>query len=80
MYLRMFILALRSPRSLPAMLGLAWAARRRGWYLRPPFLPIPPRSYLKWRLDTAYGNPRARPPVRETLRYLSWARRMRRGD
>lgn len=30
-----------------------------GWYRRSPFMPIPPRKYLEWRLQTAYG--RARP-------------------
>lgn len=78
MYLRMMGLALRRPRLLPALLGFSWAARRRDWYRRPPFLPLPPRSYLRWRLDTAYGDPEAVPPDDETARYLEWARRMRR--
>lgn len=78
MYRRMLGLALRRPSLVPALLGLAWAARRRGWYRRPPFLPLPPASYLRWRLDTAYGGPEAVPPEADTIRYLEWARRMRR--
>lgn len=78
MYRRMLGLALRRPSLVPALLGLAWAARRRGWYRRPPFLPLPPASYLRWRLDTAYGDPEAVPPEADTIRYLAWARRMRR--
>ena len=41
------------------------------------FLPLPPRSYLRWRLDTAYGDPDARPPIDEFERYLVWSGRMR---
>lgn len=78
MYRTMIGLALRRPGLVPALLGLAWAARRRDWLRRPPFLPLPPRSYLAWRLDTAYGDPRATPPADEVARYLRWARRMRR--
>lgn len=44
---------------------MAWALARfyrrvipDGWYMRAPFLPIPPRKYLGWRLQTAYGNSR----------------------
>lgn len=78
MYSRMIGLVLRRPGLLPAVVGLAWAARRRGWYRRPPFLPLPPRSYLRWRMDTAYGDPEADPSAEDLARYLSWARRMRR--
>ena len=78
MYWQMFKLALRRPGVVPALVGLAWAARRRGWYRRAPFLPVPPRSYLAWRLDTAYGDPVARPPAHEAERYVRWTRQMRR--
>ena len=80
MYRMMVGLALRRPALLPAMLGLAWAARRRAWYRRPPFLPIPPIEYLRWRMDTAYGSEDAAPPPGEASRYLRWARRMRSGS
>jgi hypothetical protein len=78
MYKRMTLLALKRPWLVPALLGLAWAARRRGWYRRFPFLPLPPAGYLAWRMDTAYGDPLASASDDETARYLSWARRMRR--
>jgi hypothetical protein len=79
LYGRMMGIAIRRPGVWTALLGLAWAARRRHWWRRPPFLPLPPRSYLRWRMDTAYGDPEARAPVGETVRYLRWAARMRRG-
>ena len=28
------------------------------WYRTPPFVPVPPAKYLRWRLQTAYGNHR----------------------
>ena len=31
-------------------------ARPHEWWKRTPFLPLPPREYLDWRLETAYGN------------------------
>jgi hypothetical protein len=78
-YRNMARVALRRPGIWPALLGLAWAARRRGWWRHPPFLPLPPASYLRWRLDTAYGDPDVQAPAEATVRYLRWAARMRRG-
>ena len=53
--------------------GIAWALVQfyarvvpRDWYRRTPFLPLPPRDYLRWRLNTAYGK--NRPPLRTVLR------------
>ncbi|TVP58400.1 MAG: hypothetical protein EA351_03715 [Gemmatimonadales bacterium] len=74
------LVALRHPGAWPDLIGLAWAARRRGWWRRPPFLPLPPAAYLRWRNETAYGEPTATGSDRELLRYLRWAARMRRGS
>ncbi len=74
----MFRLILRRPWMLPDLILLAWVTRARDWYRRPPFLPLPPDSYLRWRMETAYGDGDAEPTVSEVARYLSWARRMRR--
>ena len=71
-------LALRRPTLVPHMLGAAWAFRSRGWWRRPPFLPVPPSAYLRWRMETAYGDPEAVPPDDEMERFLRWASRMRR--
>jgi hypothetical protein len=70
-------LALRHPRLLPPLIAAAWRFRRRGWYRTPPFLPLPPRDYVEWRLHTAYGSGDALPTVRELERYLRWTSRMR---
>ena len=70
-------MAMRRPRIIPHLVRAAWAFRARGWYRRPPFLPLPPRSYMRWRMETAYGDPDAVPPIDELERYLVWTGRMR---
>ncbi len=71
-------LALRRPTLLPHLVGAAWAFRRREWWRRFPFLPLPPAEYLRWRMETAYGDPEAAPPDDDLERFLRWATRMRR--
>ena len=78
LYGRTLALALKRPRLIPHMLGAAWAFRARRWYLRPPFLPLPPRTYMRWRMETAYGDAEATPSGFELERYLVWTSRMRR--
>ena len=70
-------MALRRPRIVPNLLRAAWAFRARAWYRRAPFLPLPSRSYMRWRMETAYGDPDARPTLDEMERYLAWTARMR---
>ena len=70
-------MALRRPRLIPWLLRAGWAFRARNWYRRPPFLPLPPRSYLAWRMETAYGDVNAVPTLDELERYLVWTARMR---
>lgn len=72
------LLALRRPRLWPALLGAAWAFRPRGWYRKPPFLPLPSKAYMGWRLETAYGEPDAVPPQDEIERFVTWSADMRR--
>ncbi len=66
--------ALVNPRVALDLLSLAWAMRARHWYRRPPFLPVPPREYARWRMYTAYGDENAVPPVRDVLRFARWRR------
>ena len=77
LYLKMAGLALRRPRTIPYLLQAAWAFRARGWYRRPPFLPVPPASYMRWRMETAYGDSGAVPTDDELERYLLWTSWMR---
>ena len=34
-----------------------WVLAGPGWWRRPPFLPLPDAAYLRFRLETAYGEP-----------------------
>jgi hypothetical protein len=61
------------PRDGLSLLRVGWRFRRRRWFLRFPFLPLPARDYLQWRMLTAYGDPRAIPPAEDVLRYARWA-------
>jgi hypothetical protein len=49
-------------------MGLYFRAIPHDWVRRAPFLPIPPKSYIQWRMRTAYGK--NRPPWPEVLRDL----------
>ena len=72
------LLALRRPWLWPALLSAAWAFRPRDWYRRPPFLPLPSKAYMGWRLETAYGERDAVPPADEIARFVTWSAEMRR--
>jgi hypothetical protein len=71
--------AVARPRLFGAMLRAAWRFRARGWWRRPPFLPVPPSEYLRWRLHTAYGDTGRGPTGEEMERYVRWANRLQRG-
>jgi len=66
--------AVVDPRVARDLASLAWAMRRRRWYREPPFLPLPPPEYVRWRMLTAYGDERAVPPVEDVLRVARWRR------
>lgn len=66
--------SLMSPRLAVDLLRTAWAFRARGWQTRPPFLPLPDRTYLRWRMYTAYGNEDAIPPAEHVIRFARWRR------
>lgn len=68
--------ALLNPRVALDLVSLAWAMRRRGWHKRPPFLPLPPAEYIRWRMYTAYGDENAVPPPRDVLRFARWRREL----
>lgn len=66
--------ALVNPRLALDLLKTAWAFRRRRWWARAPFLPVPDRTYLQWRMYTAYADEQAVPPVRDVVRFARWRR------
>lgn len=59
------------------LIRVVWKHRRNEWWRHVPFLPVPSRSHLEWRIQTAYG--RVRLPALSDLRaYLRWHRAERR--
>ena len=54
------------------LLRVAWRFRSRDWYRRVPFLPLPSRDYVRWRMHTAYGDPATVPPPDDVIRYARW--------
>jgi hypothetical protein len=70
--------AVVSPTLAADLLRVAWRFRARGWYRRPPFLPLPAPEYVRWRMYTAYGDEQAIPPAEDLVRYARWVGRQRR--
>ena len=66
--------ALINPRLALDLLRTAWAFRRRAWWRSAPFLPVPDREYLRWRMYTAYGEESAVPPVEDVIGFARWRR------
>jgi len=66
--------AVVNPRVALDLVTVAWAFRRRRWWATPPFLPLPPPEYIRWRMYTAYGDEHAVPPLRDVLRFARWRR------
>jgi hypothetical protein len=72
-----FALGLRAvvrPRLALDLCRTAWAFRRRDWWRQAPFLPLPDRAYLRWRMYTAYGDEAAVPPLEDVIRFARWRR------
>jgi hypothetical protein len=63
---------LRHPTLAVDLLRVLWNFRARGWWRRFPFLPLPPREYVRWRMHTAYGSHDAVPPPDDLVRYARW--------
>jgi hypothetical protein len=73
--LSLAIRALVNPSLARDLVTVAWRFRRNGWFRRAPFLPVPSREYLSWRMYTAFGDHHAVPTVEDVIRYARWARR-----
>jgi len=72
---RLALRAVVNPRLALDLVTLAWSVRARRWYLRFPFLPLPPPEYVRWRMYTAYGDEQAVPPLQDVIRFARWRRR-----
>ena len=48
---------------------------RPGWWRRRPYLPLPDPAYLRFRMQTAYGEAGDQPPdPGDLVAYLHWCR------
>ena len=65
--------ALANPALATALVRVAWRFRDRRWWRRFPFLPLPAKDYVRWRMHTAYGDDDAVPPAEDVVRYARWA-------
>jgi hypothetical protein len=72
--LRLSLRALVNPRLALDLVTAAWAFRRRHWWKLAPFLPVPDRTYLRWRMYTAYADEDAVPPIDDVIRFTRWRR------
>jgi hypothetical protein len=50
------------------------------WWTRAPYLPVPSREYLEFRLVTQYGDISRRPEAQDVVNYLRWCRDWQRLD
>ena len=66
--------AVVNPRLALDLLRTAWAFRRRRWWATAPYLPLPDRTYLRWRMLTAYADENAVPPPDDVVRFARWRR------
>jgi hypothetical protein len=57
-----------------AIVQLLRLAPRRWWARWPP-LPVPAPAYLRFRLQTQYGDPERDPEPDDVIAYLEWCRR-----
>jgi len=65
---------LLDPRLAVDLVRTARAFRRRRCWALAPFLPLPDREYLRWRMYTAYADEAAVPPVNDVVRFARWRR------
>ena len=77
MSLRALLAVVIRPHLWATALEEGWRLAPPGWWRRWPPRPLPDPAYLRFRMQTAYGNPSATPSAEDLLGYLHWCRRMR---
>lgn len=72
---------LRRPGLWRVALRQAVALRRRSWWRRAPFLPLPDAGYMRFRSQTAYGGDGSTAATADdTIAWLTWCRDFPRAD
>lgn len=64
----------RHPRLWATAIGQGRRMARRRWWAQPPFLPVPGRRYLDFRLGTQYGSTDQPFSPDDLIAYLGWCR------
>ena len=72
-----FLAVAARPGLWPVALVQLFRLARPGWWRRWPPVPRPDPSYLRFRLQTAYGDPNRPPDPADVVTYLEWCRRER---
>lgn len=68
----------RHPRLWATAIGQGRRMARRRWWARAPFVPVPGRRYLEFRLSTQYGTTDRSISADDLITYLGWCRDERR--
>ena len=68
---------LRHPSLWIEALRTAFALAPDAWWRTPPFLPIPDPVYLRWRVASAYGDPKSTIAPEDLIAYLGWRKQLR---
>lgn len=66
------------PRLWPTAIGQVRRLAPSRWWARRPYLPVPDRAWLRFRMETQYGDPSHRPDADDVVAWLEWARESRR--
>jgi hypothetical protein len=67
----------RHPALWPTAVGQLFRLARPGWWRRWPPVPAPDPAYLRFRLQTAYGDAEREPDAADVVTYLRWCRSTR---
>lgn len=70
-WLAVAVAVARRPRLWGTAVSQAWRLAAPGWWRRPPFLPVPDRDYLRFRMETQYGSDGTPQPA-DVVTYLHW--------
>ena len=69
---------IRRPDLWPVALVQAARLARPGWWRHWPPLPLPDPAYLRFRVQTAYGDADRAPDPADVIAWLQWCRDLRR--
>ena len=64
----------RRPRLWPTAARQARKLAPTGWWRKPPFLPVPAKDYVAFRIVTQYGEIGRSPSPEDVVDYLAWCR------